>query len=178
MVVTHTGSCHCGALEFDVRADVDALDDQQAPPPPNAAPPTHPRSPLCRNRPSHTNTQFDTPTPDAVAWDCDCSICSMKRNTHIIVPKEAFRLRRQAGGAPPPAEYRFGERVAVHQFCRTCGICAFYIPRSNPDGVAVTLWCVRPGTLRSVEIRRFGGTKWEEAYAATGIARETAAAGD
>jgi hypothetical protein len=93
----------------------------------------------------------------------------MKRNTHIIIPKEAFRLR-----SGTPAEYRFGTQTAAHQFCGRCGICAFYRPRSNPDGVAVTLWCVRPGTLRSVEVKRFGGTKWEEAYAATGIASATA----
>jgi hypothetical protein len=99
----------------------------------------------------------------------------MRRNTHIIVPQEAFRLPE---GAPAPAEYRFGTRTAVHQFCPDCGVCAFYRPRSNPAGVAVTLWCVRPGTLRSVEVRRFGGLgDWEKAYAQTGIASATPGAG-
>lgn len=112
----------------------------------------------------------------------------MRRNTHIIVPKEAFRLlpprphappdaadaAASAPAPPPPAEYRFGTMTAVHQFCSTCGVCAFYRPRSNPEGVAVTLWCVRPGTLRSVEVRRFGGcADGEGAYAETGIAGET-----
>ena len=33
-------------------------------------------------------------------------------------------------------EYRFGTNTARHRFCATCGVQAFYIPRSNPDGVA------------------------------------------
>jgi hypothetical protein len=31
-------------------------------------------------------------TSDMVAWDCNCSVCSMRRNVHTMVPKERFRL--------------------------------------------------------------------------------------
>jgi hypothetical protein len=100
----------------------------------------------------------------------------MRHNTHLIVPEASFRL---LSGEQQVAEYRFGTQTARHQFCRVCGVCAFYRPRSNPDGVAVTLWCVRPGTLKSVEIRKFAGrASWERAYAETGIAAQTKAAAD
>lgn len=95
----------------------------------------------------------------------------MRQNTHVIVPKEDFRL---LGDPASVSEYRFGTKTARHQFCKRCGVCAFYAPRSNPDGVAVTIWCVRPGTLLSVEVRRFRGREsWENAFAETGIAKMT-----
>lgn len=52
-------------------------------PPPPAARPAPP--------PPKDRFAFDAP-PDLVAWDCDCSICAMKRNTHAIVPEARFRL--------------------------------------------------------------------------------------
>ncbi|MBA0681037.1 hypothetical protein Goari_012699, partial [Gossypium aridum] len=42
-----------------------------------------------------------------------------------------------------------------------CGITSFYTQRSNPDGIAVTLACLDPGTLSHVEIRNFDGKNWE-----------------
>jgi len=107
-----------------------------------------------------------------VAWDCNCSVCAMKRNVHFIVPAAAFRLLSGA-----QTEYRFGTRAARHLFCATCGVEAYYNPRSNPDGVAVTLACidaaVAPAT-ECVEVRAFDGLNWERSYAATGIAACTA----
>lgn len=45
-----------------------------------------------RHRPRRSPSfEFDAP-PDLVAWDCSCSICSMKRNTHAMVPQQRFRL--------------------------------------------------------------------------------------
>lgn len=58
----------------------------------------------------------------------------MKRNTHVIVPSGSFTLLTSIDSM---TEYRFGTCVARHLFCKTCGICAYYHPRSNPDGVAV-----------------------------------------
>jgi hypothetical protein len=40
-------------------------------------------------------------------------------------------------------EYTFNTKVAKHMFCKKCGVQAFYTPRSNPDGIAITLACVR-----------------------------------
>ncbi|MBA0797153.1 hypothetical protein Gohar_007875, partial [Gossypium harknessii] len=63
-----------------------------------------------------------------VAWKCNCSDCSI-------------------------TTYTFGTHTAKHTFCKVCGITSFYTPRSNPDGIAVTLACLDPGTLSHVEIR-------------------------
>ena len=104
------------------------------------------------------------------AWDCNCSICSMKRNTHVVVPRAAFELLTADSGL---ATYTFGTHVAQHRFCRVCGICPFYTPRSNPDGVAVTVHSIEPGTLASVTVKAFDGQHWEEAYAASTIAAES-----
>ena len=102
-----------------------------------------------------------------IAWDCNCSICHMKRNTHFIVPASDFFLDE---GEDNLSEYRFGTGVARHRFCKICGVQAFYHPRSNPDGVAVTVHCLDPGTVASVEVRKFDGTDWGASYAATGNA--------
>jgi hypothetical protein len=112
--------------------------------------------------------EVDAPAA-VVAWDCNCSVCAMKRNTHFIVPAGRFRL---APSTAPAAvtEYRFGTRTARHMFCATCGVQSYYHPRSNPDGVAVTVHCVDAGTLSRVTTRAFDGAHWEDAFAATGIA--------
>jgi len=104
------------------------------------------------------------------AWDCNCSICAMRRNTHFVVPLAAFDLLTEDTSL---ATYTFGTHVAQHRFCRVCGICAFYTPRSNPDGVAVTVHCIEPGTLLTVTVKTFDGQHWEEAYAASTIASES-----
>lgn len=101
-----------------------------------------------------------------VAWDCTCSVCRMKRNTHFVVPKSRFRLTH---GRKILATYQFGTRVAEHTFCSVCGICAFYTPRSNPDGVAVTAHCLDPGTVEGQETRTFDGANWEAAFATSTI---------
>ena len=54
-----------------------------------------------------------------IAWDCNCSICHMKKNTHFIVPASDFFLD---AGEENLSEYRFGTGVARHRFCRTCGV--------------------------------------------------------
>jgi len=102
-----------------------------------------------------------------VAWDCNCSVCAMKRNVHFIVPAADFSLHTPAERL---SEYNFGTGVARHLFCRRCGVQSFYHPRSNPDGVGVTLYCVDEGTIADVEIRKFDGQHWERSHAATGIA--------
>jgi len=196
------GQCHCGAVRFRLHA------------------------------PQHL-----------VAWDCNCSVCLMKKNTHFIVPENQFKLlppvmeryRVHAGDALdyaksagqdgtsshplhwgcPPAEidvpawvwlnkaadsidapsvpedqhgyistYGFGSKTAKHTFCKICGVQAFYHPRSNPDGVAVTLDCLIPGALPvdtrqegacqpenacTSEVRFFDGRNWEAYVEKSGI---------
>uniref|UniRef100_A0A7S0R2Y1 CENP-V/GFA domain-containing protein n=1 Tax=Chlamydomonas leiostraca TaxID=1034604 RepID=A0A7S0R2Y1_9CHLO len=105
--------------------------------------------------------EFDGPQA-MVAIDCNCSICAMKRNTHVFVNQQHFRL---LSGADDLTTYTFNTGVAQHMFCKHCGICAFYRPRSNPDAYAVTIYCVRPGTLTHVTVRTFDGQHWEDAFA-------------
>ena len=113
-----------------------------------------------------------TAPPRLVAWDCNCSICAMKRNTHAIIPAPTFTLLTPAANM---SEYRFGTCQARHLFCSTCGVCAYYHPRSNPDGIAVTIACLAPGSVASVEVRPYDGRNWEAAHAATGIAAQSRA---
>ncbi|XP_008464790.2 uncharacterized protein LOC103502595 isoform X2 [Cucumis melo] len=103
-----------------------------------------------------------------VAWDCNCSNCFMRANTHFIVPLERFKLLGDSSNFV--STYTFGSHTAKHTFCKNCGITSFYRPRSNPDGVAITFKCVDPGTLTHVEVRQFDGSNWEASYDHTGIA--------
>lgn len=50
---------------------------------------------------------------------CNCSICSKSRAWIAPIPASGFEL---LSGAEEVAEYRFGERVTTHCFCRRCGI--------------------------------------------------------
>ncbi|KAF3445176.1 hypothetical protein FNV43_RR14870 [Rhamnella rubrinervis] len=102
-----------------------------------------------------------------VAWDCNCSDCSMRRNTHFIVPSERFTLSEDSEQFL--TTYTFGTHTAKHTFCKVCGITSFYHPRSNPDGVAITYTCVDPGTLTHVEIKQIDGKNWERSVNLSGI---------
>lgn len=95
--------------------------------------------------------------------DCNCSICAMSGNDHIIVPASRFRL---LSGEDKLTEYRFNTGVARHLFCSICGVKSFYIPRSNPDGVAVTWRCLDDWQAMDAAISAFDGQNWE-ANAAT-----------
>lgn len=115
------GSCHCGAVQFEVDA------------------------------------------PDEVeVEDCNCSMCRMTGFLHLIVPMRAFRL---LSGAEQLTLYRFNTGVAEHTFCKICGIKAFYVPRSNPDGMDVNLRCLKtqPSVVKIVS---FDGQNWEQNGAA------------
>lgn len=95
--------------------------------------------------------------------DCNCSICAMSGNIHIIVPASRFRLLK---GKENLTEYTFNTGAAKHLFCKTCGIKSFYIPRSNPDGVAVTWRCIDDWQDLNVTVNKFDGQNWEK-YAHT-----------
>ncbi|HAE28044.1 MAG TPA: aldehyde-activating protein, partial [Hyphomonas adhaerens] len=88
-----------------------------------------------------------------------CSICAMSGNIHIIVPSSRFRLLQ---GNDNLAEYTFNTGAARHLFCKTCGVKSFYIPRSNPDGVAVTWRCIDDWQDLNATVNRFDGQNWEQ----------------
>ncbi|XP_057970250.1 uncharacterized protein LOC131159390 [Malania oleifera] len=111
--------------------------------------------------------QVQAPT-HVIAWNCNCSNCSMRGNTHFIVPSKSFELL--GNSEEFLTTYTFGTHTAKHLFCKVCGITSFFIPRINPDGIAVTFRCVDPGTLAHVEIKHFDGKNWESSQSQTGIA--------
>ncbi len=90
---------------------------------------------------------------------CNCSICSKKGFLHLLVPPEDFEL---VHGEDALEVYTFNTRVAKHRFCRTCGVQAFYTPRSHPDHVDVNVRCldgVPPGRF---DVTEFDGQNWED----------------
>jgi hypothetical protein len=82
---------------------------------------------------------------------------------HLIVPASRFRLLR---GADALVEYTFNTGAAKHRFCRHCGIKAFYVPRSHPDGIDVNVRCLDPGTIEAVAVALFDDGDREAATAA------------
>ena len=90
--------------------------------------------------------------------DCNCSICAMSGNDHIIVPASRFRLTR---GEHLLTEYRFNSGTAKHLFCSLCGVKSFYVPRSNPDGFAVTWRCLDDWQALDAHVTEFDGQNWE-----------------
>ncbi|MBA0730449.1 hypothetical protein Golax_020474 [Gossypium laxum] len=69
--------------------------------------------------------------------------------------------------------YIFRTHTAKHTFSKFCGITSFYTPRSNLDGIVVTVTCLDPRTLSHVEIRNFDGKNWENFYIQRGIALQS-----
>ena len=95
---------------------------------------------------------------DLEVEDCNCSICFMTGFLHLIVPRSRFHLLR---GAEHVTTYTFNTGVALHTFCRVCGIKPFYTPRSNPDGIDINVRCLVE-TPASMRILPFDGRHWED----------------
>jgi hypothetical protein len=96
----------------------------------------------------------------AETLDCNCSVCTKKGFLHLIVPHGQFRLLR---GEDAVTAYRFNTGVARHLFCGTCGIHAYYIPRSDPDKVDVNVRCLDGVDVTTLTPRVFDGRNWEQA---------------
>lgn len=93
------------------------------------------------------------------AQTCTCSICEKTGFIHVIVANSKFRITK---GADNLTEYTFNTGVAKHYFCKTCGIKAFYRPRSNPDGWSVNARCLDGyPNLPLKMIAPFDGKDWE-----------------
>jgi len=101
--------------------------------------------------------------PHVEVEDCNCSICAMSGNDHIIVPASRFRLLQ---GESVLTEYRFNTGAARHLFCKVCGIKSFYVPRSNPDGYSVTWRCIDNWPALDAAVEQFDGQNWEANAAA------------
>ena len=91
---------------------------------------------------------------------CNCSICTKKGFIHLIVEQSQFEL---LSGAGELTTYRFGTGVAVHLFCKHCGIHPFYTPRSDPEKVDVNLRCLDDVDANAIELLPFDGAHWDDA---------------
>jgi hypothetical protein len=87
-------------------------------------------------------------------------MCAKSGYLHLIVPKPRFTLIQ---GTESLSTYTFNTGVARHTFCKICGIKAFYVPRSNPDGYSVNVRCLEPETITKVTVSFFDGSNWEKA---------------
>jgi hypothetical protein len=95
--------------------------------------------------------------------DCDCSICTKSGYLHLIVPKSRFRL---LSGSEVLVTYEFNTRTAKHLFCSICGIKAFYVPRSHPEGYSVNARCLDEGSVEEMRVIPSDGKNWERTYPA------------
>ena len=102
--------------------------------------------------------EADLQTPIEVQT-CTCSICEKTGFIHVIVPNSKFRITQ---GQANLTEYTFNTGVAKHLFCKTCGVKAFYRPRSNPDGWSINARCLEGyPNLPLRWIAPFDGRDWE-----------------
>ena len=108
--------------------------------------------------------RFEVDAPASIeVLDCNCSMCRMTGFLHLIVPGTRFRLLH---GGEHLTEYRFNTGTARHLFCRHCGVKAFYVPRSHPDGWSVNARCLDAGTVTGMTVTPFDDSNREAATAA------------
>lgn len=114
--------------------------------------------------------KFEIEAPEVIeCTDCNCSICSKAGFLHLILPLSKFKL---LSGQDNISTYTFNTGVAKHTFCKTCGVKAFYTPRSNPDGVDVNVRCLDP-VPENLVIEKFDGQNWEDhAHKVAHLSRE------
>jgi hypothetical protein len=106
--------------------------------------------------------RFEVIAPSVLnVTDCNCSICSKSGYLHLIVAKSRFKL---LSGADVLTSYQFNTRTAKHLFCSVCGVKAFYVPRSHPDGYSVNARCLDEGTVEQMNIAATDGKNWEKTH--------------
>jgi hypothetical protein len=88
-------------------------------------------------------------------------VCSRLAYQHLIVPASRFRITK---GREALTTYTFNTGTAKHMFCATCGIKAFYVPRSHPDGWSVNARCIDSPTIQGMRITFVDGRQWEKQY--------------
>ena len=117
--------------------------------------------------------EFKCNKTQITCWDCNCSDCGMRRNLHFILPSNAFKTTSDCERVS--TLYRWGTGVAQRRFCKTCGILPWYVPRSNPDGIGVSLNCVDWGTGErpGITVKKYDGKDWERSHKKTNIASES-----
>jgi len=103
--------------------------------------------------------RFEVDTPSHLeVRECNCSICHRVGFLHLIVAFDDFRLLTPRDAL---TTYTFNTGVARHTFCSTCGVKAFYVPRSHPDCYSVNARCLDGVELADLAISPFDGRNWE-----------------
>ncbi|WP_417459749.1 GFA family protein [Kordiimonas sp.] len=102
--------------------------------------------------------ELDAPA-DLQAKSCTCSICKLTGFVHYFATKAEFRI---TSGEDNLTDYRFNTGTARHLFCSTCGVKAFYVPRSHPDGWSINTNCIDMATVNSLTVGEFDGANWED----------------
>jgi hypothetical protein len=92
--------------------------------------------------------------------DCNCSICTKKGFLHLIVAPEKFALLTPREAL---TTYTFNTGIAQHTFCSTCGMHAFYVPRSHPDKIDVNVRCIEGIEIGGLTVTPYDGRDWETA---------------
>ena len=80
--------------------------------------------------------------------------------TRYGTPREAFTLETSVDAL---TTYTFNTHVAQHYFCKTCGIHAYYVPRSDPDMIDVNARCLDDVDVTALQVHPFDGKNWERA---------------
>jgi len=70
---------------------------------------------------------------------CTCSLCSKQGYMHWLVTRAQFRL---CSSVKNLATYSFTTARARHNFCTTCGIAPFAMPRAHPHSIDVNVRCL------------------------------------
>ncbi|GHF11978.1 hypothetical protein GCM10017044_02310 [Kordiimonas sediminis] len=78
---------------------------------------------------------------------------------HYFATQDEFRI---TAGSDNLTEYRFNTGVAKHLFCKSCGVKAFYVPRSHPDGWSVNVNCIDKTAVDDITYGDFDGANWED----------------
>jgi len=60
--------------------------------------------------------------------------------------------------------YEFNTGTAKHLFCSVCGIKAFHVPRSHPDGYSMNARCLDAGTVQGMQVKQMDGVNWEQSH--------------
>ena len=108
--------------------------------------------------------RFEVAAPAQIeVGECNCSMCARTGYLHLMVPKSRFKL---LSGEDVLTTYQFNTKTAKHLFCAVCGIKAFYVPRSNPEGFSVNARCLDEGTVAGMTVRKIDGRNWEKHYPA------------
>jgi hypothetical protein len=83
--------------------------------------------------------QFSMKTDPDYSVRCDCSLC--RRHVSIMLRCDENDLEI-ISGQDALTTYQFNTRVAVHYFCRHCGVYTFHKMRKLPDKYGVNAGCI------------------------------------